>query len=442
MNSSPACTYFPNQYADSLRTGFLNLDIISNAKGRSKASLPWIKLARFSGELSPNNCYRHDAGVASVTGAEFHTSLMRLAARYAALGHRHGDIIELLRGFMNSSTQVDSSRWRDRYKEIERIVDSAMDKFKPNEIKESNVYRFTRQGIGFDATFVETVPDPVPFIISGLLPQTSFGIAGAGGSLKSTTMLRIMMHVGLGKTVFDREVLQPGPCVFVSAEDDLRTIRFRVRMMADGMGLTPRERKQLARDLLIEDASGSIARLVEQDNRGNLHYAVAPQKYPVPDAIRELMLSKPSTQVVQLHIPKISFAKAPVQSLWIARDPIDMWCFHDVWGETVGAAAQVVKKEESELAIRLVILKHIWDHLTNEQDADRHPNKTTLREQLIVKIDDRKVGKQRLSDMVELGILHGFIKEDNLPMEKKQGTRKYFLAPATEPFIGSGGLGE
>ena len=75
-----------------------------------------------------------------------------------------------------------------------------------------------------------------------------------------------------------------------------------------------------------------------------------------------------------------------------------------------------------------------------ETALGRYPNKTTIRENLTVKVANRKIGKQRLADMIEVGILVGFIREQGIPEEVRQGRRQYYLEAAREPFIGPGGL--
>jgi len=63
------------------------------------------------------------------TGEEVHTSTIRLAARYAALGMKRNDILEALRGVMNASEAAETDRWDKRMEELEAVVDSAVQKF-------------------------------------------------------------------------------------------------------------------------------------------------------------------------------------------------------------------------------------------------------------------------------------------------------------------------
>jgi hypothetical protein len=123
--------------------------------------------------------------------------------------------------------------------------------------------------IGFKQTFLDAV-EPPPMLIEDFMPVDVFAWVGTGGIAKTTLMLFIMIHVVLGLPVFGRRVLRQGPCVFVTAEDDLLTVRYRVREMCIAMGFSEEQRMKVGRDLYVEDLSGEMARFVEADDRGNL----------------------------------------------------------------------------------------------------------------------------------------------------------------------------
>lgn len=490
------------------------------------------------GMHSPDQFVLEDKIREIATGENYHGAMISLFGHWAAKGMPLASAITTAQELMRASGDG-SNRWQDRYDNIERCANDIYAKeLKRQAAEDENAaalfYEFKAEGIGGE-TFGQHVPASVPFVVGGLIPQTSFGIAGAGGSLKSTTMLRIMMHTVLGLPIFKCEILKPGPCVFVSSEDDLQTIRHRVRMMVDAMGLSKEQRAVLAKDLIIEDTNGYIARLVEQDDKGNLRYSAMfqqmlerykgrhlaivcfdpmiyfgpgenfvndgpgllmnaarrfsaemqcatgylhhtgqeayreglvdmyagrggtafadnarmvgvmthptnPKKYPMPEGMRHLVAGNAEAQVVQLHIAKQSYTKAQPQPLWILRDPTDPWKFYDIWGKELASEVVRERAEEDALKVRHWVLFKVWQHLKEEIEAGRFPNKTSIRESLEVKISDKKVGKTRLGEMVELGINHGFIREEELPDAQKQGARKWYLEPAVEPFVGTGGL--
>ena len=68
-------TQFPSRQAHSAEyrvghglSGLANLIRLTHAP--SKNNLPWLKLARFTGERSPHGSLRHDKGVLRLTGCE------------------------------------------------------------------------------------------------------------------------------------------------------------------------------------------------------------------------------------------------------------------------------------------------------------------------------------------------------------------------------------
>ena len=63
-----------------------------------------------------------------LTGENYHDSLVVMAARLVERGTDRTTIIHALEGFMEGAPDR-SSRWRDRYRDIRRIIDSAIEKY-------------------------------------------------------------------------------------------------------------------------------------------------------------------------------------------------------------------------------------------------------------------------------------------------------------------------
>ena len=150
------------------------------------------------------------------------------------------------------------------------------------------------------------------------------------------------------------------------------------------------------------------------------------KKYPVPESLVPYV---GDNQVALLHFPKMSYGRAPSQPVWIVRDPDNPWCFHDAWGYKPSEQEKKADSELREAERRASILTQVQAHLQEECDAGRYPTKTSVRENLIVLIDGKKVGKQRLSDMIEVGVVHNAILACDLPKELQRGGRAHFLAP-------------
>lgn len=123
--------------------------------------------------------------------------------------------------------------------------------------------------IGFDKTFAVMPPEP-PALLPHLIPRTVGGAVGAGGSGKSTLELWGMIHCILGRPWLGQEWNDPGPCLYISGEDPVETIRYRIRRICDAMELNDVARHSVAERLFIEDVSGETLRLVQLGDRGNL----------------------------------------------------------------------------------------------------------------------------------------------------------------------------
>ena len=65
-----------------------------------------------------------------LTGTDLHDSITVLAAKMVASGINPGAAVNQLRSLMKNSSTPHDQRWHDRYDEIPRAVDSAVDKYK------------------------------------------------------------------------------------------------------------------------------------------------------------------------------------------------------------------------------------------------------------------------------------------------------------------------
>lgn len=208
-----------------------------------------------------------------LTEKAYHTSLRSLAAGMAHDGHDYKTIETFLMGVMDAVPSK-GTKWQARKDSIGGLIRSALRKFgdgtgDPDEIKNAlGGVPITR--LGMDASKEH---NPFSFIVDGLMPAAVMGITGAGGSAKSTIVLWTMLHIITGRTVFGKEVIRTGSCVFVSAEDERDMITHRVVRMCEAMGLSEEETDLVASRLYIEDVSGTVCRLVESKRDGNLSFS-------------------------------------------------------------------------------------------------------------------------------------------------------------------------
>ena len=107
-------------------------------------------------------------------------------------------------------------------------------------------------------------PEPPVYIVENLVPATVFTLIAPGGLSKSTIALWWSIHIAVGRDVMGHAVAYPGPVVYVSAEDELSVIQFRVNEMLDALDLSDDERDLLDRNLYLVDVSErAYVRLVE-----------------------------------------------------------------------------------------------------------------------------------------------------------------------------------
>ncbi len=107
-------TFFPNQQAKSMRVEAMTLlelrDKIHNQTGRSKGELPWLKLAKFSGERTEANCLRFNDAVTAITGIELDYDREELTLDAAIAVAKRAKLAAL---FYTSASYTDAKpRWR------------------------------------------------------------------------------------------------------------------------------------------------------------------------------------------------------------------------------------------------------------------------------------------------------------------------------------------
>lgn len=120
------------------------------------------------------------------------------------------------------------------------------------------------------ADLFERPPEPPAMVIEGFEPRDAGVIPGAGGTGKTTLELWLAIHRILGWAVFGREIVQPGPVLYVSAEDSRERLAYRLWRLCDALNMSDANRRLVIAGLHIEDLSGTRWRLVEANERGIL----------------------------------------------------------------------------------------------------------------------------------------------------------------------------
>lgn len=372
---------------------------------------------------------------------------------------------------------------------------------------------------GYDRLF-GTDLQPPPVLIDGFLPREAFGLVGPGGTAKTTLTLWIMVHVVLGRDVFGRKIKGPGPCLFVSAEDPLGTVLYRLRQICDALDLSEEEQLIVSERINIEDVTGKLVRFVEADQKGNLRITEAvshlieayhaadiqlcvmdpatffgPGERFVNDAEAALMqaarrISKglecaavgylhhvgksaarenttdqyagrggsafadnsrallvlnihttdlddaprpegvthedvEDGRAIRLHVGKFSAGPREKYPVWIVRGKDNPWKFTAYETEILDSEKKAERERQAKERFDYAALTTIRRFL--KENASKYPTKTMVCEHCDVYVGSGKVGKNRVTEIINRAIFRGEIKEKEIPKEHRERNKKSYL---------------
>ena len=105
--------------------------------------------------------------------------------------------------------------------------------------------------------WVEVEQQPPPFNVERLFPEAEAGsLVGTGGTSKSTIKIWEGANIILGRDLYGRRVLRPGPVLCISKEDRAETIDYRLKRICRGMGLSDVEMRAVHKNFLRLDLRG------------------------------------------------------------------------------------------------------------------------------------------------------------------------------------------
>jgi hypothetical protein len=198
-----------------------------------------------------------------VTGEAYHGPLLSLSAKLAASGAGGGAIVNLLRGLMDAAPDR-SDRWQARYNEIPRMVAGA-DRYRPAATAPVTINLGGPQAaperpsdlapLDWSA-LAQTAPEPPEWLVQGWMPRrTTTLLAANGGVGKSNLSLQLAACLGLGRPFMSIDPVAPSRVLVLSAEDEARTVHFRLSNVAAdlGVGLADLEGRVVAYDLTQQD---------------------------------------------------------------------------------------------------------------------------------------------------------------------------------------------
>lgn len=122
-------------------------------------------------------------------------------------------------------------------------------------------------------------PPQPPFVVDRLLPR-AHGVENAiGGAGKTTRHIWEAVRIILGRELYGRRILQPGPVLFISKEDDAALFQHRIyEVVANMPDLSAADHKRIAEHLHVKILTGKSERLAIADSRGNLTHTDLPER--------------------------------------------------------------------------------------------------------------------------------------------------------------------
>ena len=124
-------------------------------------------------------------------------------------------------------------------------------------------------------TFLDVPPEPIEQVVRGLLRVTVGERISVGGAGKSTLTLYEMIRIILGTDLYGQEVMRPGPCVHLTAEDSRREDEYRLWRIMEDMSLSRPQREHVLDHLYIEDTTAATCRFVDLGENGTLVHTLA-----------------------------------------------------------------------------------------------------------------------------------------------------------------------
>ncbi len=163
-----------------------------------------------------------------VAGRDLHDSIRDLAAGVVTSGMNDAAAERLLRSLMQGSTAPHDERWRDRFDNIRRAIQSAREKFGHAEAAQQGPLPFINM-TNWDSEPVPerewAVPDRYPLRQAALF-------SGEGAVGKSIVQLHLSVAHVLGRDWLGT-MPTPGPALYVDAEDDEKELHRRLAAILD-----------------------------------------------------------------------------------------------------------------------------------------------------------------------------------------------------------------
>ena len=199
---------------------------------------------------------------AIIRGDSYHDPLLKLAAKLVAAGTAGGQVVAHLRGLMEA-VEDRSERWQARYAEIPRMVAGA-ERYRPGPVAPVTINlggkdkapappgELTPMDWG---SLASVPPEPPVWRLEGWMPaRTTTLLSANGGVGKSNLSLQLAAALALGAPFLGLDT-EPRRVLVLSAEDEARTVHFRLGNICEdlGVGLEALAGRLTAYDLTTAD---------------------------------------------------------------------------------------------------------------------------------------------------------------------------------------------
>lgn len=165
-------------------------------------------------------------------GVALHESLCVLAAKMVVAGTGGGAVINILRGWMETSDMAHDERWRERYDDIPRAVATAEEKFAPSHPATAVILE------SFFAEELEQQPvEPVDWSVEDFIPSDAVtGFFGDGGTGKDLLLFMLGACAISGKPWLGKQV-KASRVLYFPIEDNKKELRRRQAAIAEHYGI-------------------------------------------------------------------------------------------------------------------------------------------------------------------------------------------------------------
>jgi RecA-family ATPase len=175
-----------------------------------------------------------------LAGKNLHESTMRLAASYIGSGMKPEHALRQLQALMLATTAPHDERWQARFADLGRLVDDAKAKYGADQAGDKEPKREPLPFINIAAWDDEPVPQQ-DWAVPDRIPLRQCALfSGEGASGKSTIQLHLSAAHVLGKDWLG-SLPEPGPAMFIDAEDDQNVIHRRLAAVANLFQVTFKE---------------------------------------------------------------------------------------------------------------------------------------------------------------------------------------------------------